>query len=118
MKKQPSDIKILPNPSVDEATLTRAREAVQAVRDKNETPLVIQYNAIKKKYPDAIVLFRVGETYEIMGDDATIASKVLGIILSKGKSGNLAGFPAEKLEINLPKLVRSGHRVAVCDQLE
>ncbi len=82
-----------------------------------------QFNAIKAKYPDAILLFRVGDFYETFGADAIKASKILGIILTKRANGSashieLAGFPYHSLESYLPKLVRAGFRVAVCDQLE
>jgi DNA mismatch repair protein MutS len=88
-----------------------------------ETPLMKQYNAIKGKYPDAILLFRVGDFYETFGEDAIKASKLLGIVLTKRKNGaasfvELAGFPHHSLENYLPKLVRAGNRVAICDQLE
>jgi DNA mismatch repair protein MutS len=88
-----------------------------------ETPLMKQYNAIKAKYPDALLLFRVGDFYETFGEDAIRASKVLGIVLTKRANGaasyvELAGFPHHSLDTYLPKLVRAGHRVAICDQLE
>ena len=87
------------------------------------TPLMKQYNDIKSKYPDAILLFRVGDFYETFGDDAVLASKVLGIILTKRGAGSqseteLAGFPHHSLNNYLPKLVKAGNRVAICDQLE
>jgi len=82
-----------------------------------------QYNGIKAKYPDALLLFRVGDFYETFGQDAIRASKVLGIVLTKRSNGaaadmELAGFPYHSLETYLPKLVRAGMRVAICDQLE
>ncbi|MCB9186043.1 MAG: DNA mismatch repair protein MutS [Flavobacteriales bacterium] len=82
-----------------------------------------QYNAIKAKYPDALLLFRVGDFYETFGEDAVRASRVLGIVLTKRANGKashieLAGFPHHSLESYLPKLVRAGYRVAICDQLE
>ena len=88
-----------------------------------ETPLMKQYNAIKAKYPGALLLFRVGDFYETFGQDAIAASKVLDIVLTKRGSGSaseieLAGFPHHALDTYLPKLVRAGHRVAICDQLE
>jgi DNA mismatch repair protein MutS len=88
-----------------------------------ETPLMKQYNAIKAKYPGALLLFRVGDFYETFGQDAVAASKVLDIVLTKRGNGSvsetaLAGFPHHSLDTYLPKLVRSGHRVAICDQLE
>jgi len=82
-----------------------------------------QYNDIKSKYPDTILLFRVGDFYETFGEDAILASKILGIVLTKRGAGSsseveLAGFPHHSIENYLPKLVRAGNRVAVCDQLE
>ena len=88
-----------------------------------ETPLMQQHRAIKQKYPDAILLFRVGDFYETFGEDAIVASKVLGITLTKRNNGSpnsseLAGFPHHSLDTYLHKLVKAGHRVAICDQLE
>ena len=82
-----------------------------------------QYNAIKVKYPDALLLFRVGDFYETFGSDAVKASKILDIILTKRGAGSeseteLAGFPHHSLNTYLPKLVKAGERVAICDQLE
>jgi DNA mismatch repair protein MutS len=88
-----------------------------------ETPLMKQYNGIKARYPDALLLFRVGDFYETFGEDAIRASKILGITLTKRKNGaaayvELAGFPHHSLDTYLPKLVKAGNRVAICDQLE
>ena len=88
-----------------------------------ETPLMKQFNAIKAKYPGALLLFRVGDFYETFGSDAEIASKILGIVLTKRGAGTssevaLAGFPHHSLDTYMPKLVRAGQRVAICDQLE
>ena len=88
-----------------------------------ETPLMKQYNEIKRKYPDACLLFRVGDFYETFGEDAIRAAKILGIVLTKRGSGTetetaLAGFPHHSLNTYLPKLVKAGLRVAICDQLE
>ena len=88
-----------------------------------ETPLMQQHKAIKAKYPDAILLFRVGDFYETFGQDAVIASQVLGITLTKRNNGSaadneLAGFPHHALDTYLHKLVKAGYRVAICDQLE
>lgn len=88
-----------------------------------ETPLMKQYNGIKAKYPDALLLFRVGDFYETFGEDAVKAAKILDIVLTKRKNGaaafiDLAGFPHHSLDVYLPKLVRAGNRVAICDQLE
>jgi len=82
-----------------------------------------QYNDIKSKYPDTILLFRVGDFYETFGEDAILASKILGIVLTKRGAGSsseveLAGFPHHSIENYLPKLVKAGNRVAICDQLE
>ena len=81
-----------------------------------------QYNSIKVKYPDAMLLFRVGDFYETFGEDAVLSSKILGITLTKRSNGSsndaLAGFPHHALDTYLPKLVRAGQRVAICDQLE
>lgn len=89
---------------------------------KKETPLMKQYNSIKAKYPDALLLFRVGDFYETFGSDAVKTSQILGIVLTKRGSGEenteLAGFPHHSLDSYLPKLVRAGLRVAICDQLE
>ena len=87
------------------------------------TPLMKQYNDIKLKYPNTVLLFRVGDFYETFGQDAVLASKVLGIVLTKRGAGStseteLAGFPHHSIENYLPKLVKAGHRVAICDQLE
>src|SRR5215204_5568681 len=88
-----------------------------------DTPLMQQHRAIKQKYPDAILLFRVGDFYETFGQDAVIASQVLGITLTKRNNGGaadneLAGFPYHALDTYLHKLVKAGYRVAICDQLE
>jgi len=89
----------------------------------SETPLMKQYYGIKSKYPGALLLFRVGDFYETFGEDAITASKILGIVLTKRANGaashiELAGFPYHSLDNYLPKLVRAGQRVAICDQLE
>lgn len=88
-----------------------------------ETPLMKQYNEIKRKYPDACLLFRVGDFYETFGEDAIRAAKILGITLTKRGAGSetetaLAGFPHHSINTYLPKLVKAGLRVAICDQLE
>ncbi|MFC4262107.1 DNA mismatch repair protein MutS [Ferruginibacter yonginensis] len=92
-------------------------------KSATETPLMQQHNSIKAKYPDAILLFRVGDFYETFGQDAVIASQVLGITLTKRNNGNaasaeLAGFPHHAMDTYLHKLVKAGYRVAICDQLE
>jgi DNA mismatch repair protein MutS len=88
-----------------------------------ETPLMKQYYSVKSKYPDAILLFRVGDFYETFGTDAIRASEILGITLTRRANGSatfveLAGFPYHALDIYLPRLVRAGQRVAICEQLE
>ncbi len=88
-----------------------------------ETPLMKQYFSVKAQHPDAVLLFRVGDFYETFADDALIASKVLGIVLTKRANGTaasvpLAGFPHHAVDVYLPKLIRAGYKVAVCDQLE
>lgn len=98
-----------------------AKEKV--VKEVAETPLMKQYNQIKAKHPQAMLLFRVGDFYETFGEDAIKASKILGITLTKRKNGvdayiELAGFPHHSVDNYLPKLVRAGQRVAICDQLE
>ena len=92
------------------------------IEQKNE-PLLKQYQEMKKKHPDAILMFRVGDFYEIFGKDAVQASEILGITLTRRQSGidsriELAGFPHHALDVYLPKLVRAGKRVAICEQLE
>jgi DNA mismatch repair protein MutS len=94
-----------------------------AKKIKTETPLMQQYNSIKVKYPGTLLLFRVGDFYETFGEDAIKASEILGIVLTKRGAGStseteLAGFPHHSIETYLPKLVRAGQRVAICDQLE
>ena len=93
------------------------------VKTTNDTPLMQQHRAIKQKYPDAVLLFRVGDFYETFSEDAVITSRVLGIILTKRNNGSassseLAGFPHHALDTYLHKLVKAGYRVAICDQLE
>jgi DNA mismatch repair protein MutS len=88
-----------------------------------ETPLMKQYYAIKAKHPDALLLFRVGDFYETFGDDAIKTSEILGIVLTRRANGaasyvELAGFPYHSLDTYLPKLVKAGQRVAICEQLE
>ncbi|WP_080058132.1 DNA mismatch repair protein MutS [Spirosoma aerolatum] len=100
----------------------KTASAAKPQTKKNETPLNRQYNQIKAKYPGALLLFRVGDFYETFGEDAVKTSKILGITLTKRNNGGsneeLAGFPHHSLDTHLPKLVRAGERVAICDQLE
>ena len=95
---------------------------MKAKKVKKVTPLMKQYNAIKSKHASALLLFRVGDFYETFGQDAIKASKILGIVLTSRNNGDsnieLAGFPHHALDTYLPKLVRAGERVAICDQLE
>ena len=102
--------------------------AVQIIDDENdddvkESPLMKQYNSIKEKHSDAILLFEVGDFYETMKEDAVIISNVLGIVLTnkKNKDGStidLAGFPSYSLNNYLPKLVRARHKVAICKNIK
>lgn len=90
---------------------------------EKETPLMKQYNLFKKKYPGTLLLFRVGDFYETFGEDAVKTSRILGIVLTKRNNGSageieLAGFPHHALDNYLPKLVRAGERIAICEQLE
>ncbi|MGK7395305.1 MAG: DNA mismatch repair protein MutS [Candidatus Cyclobacteriaceae bacterium M3_2C_046] len=99
------------------------RKSSSAVAESKETPLMKQYNAIKAKHPGALLLFRVGDFYETFGEDAVKTSQILDIVLTKRANGSashieLAGFPHHALDNYLPKLVRAGQRVAICDQLE
>ena len=96
---------------------------VEMTKEPSETPLMKQYNAFKAKYPDAMLLFRVGDFYETYGEDAVKASEVLGIVLTRRNKGAaateaMAGFPYHALDTYLPKLVRAGLKVAICEQLE
>ena len=88
-----------------------------------DTPLIRQFFSVKAKYPDTVLLYRVGDFYETYGDDAVLASKVLGILLTRRSNGDkgdipMAGFPHHAIDMYLPKLVRAGYKAAICDQLE
>lgn len=103
--------------------MAKEKAATKTTTADSETPLMKQFNGIKAKYPDALLLFRVGDFYETFGSDAVKAANILGIVLTKRANGSasyieLAGFPYHSLDTYLPKLVRAGHRVAICDQLE
>jgi DNA mismatch repair protein MutS len=91
-------------------------------KSASETPLMQQYNQIKARHPQALLLFRVGDFYETFGEDAIKTARILGITLTKRRNGDshieLAGFPHHSVDNYLPKLVRAGQRVAICDQLE
>ena len=118
-----------PDPVTPTPTPTPKHEAkaetpkVEKKSSLTNTPLMQQYQEMKKKHPDAVLLFRVGDFYEIFGKDAVIASEILGITLTRRQTGidsriELAGFPHHALDTYLPKLVRAGKRVAICEQLE
>ncbi len=103
--------------------MAKNRSMIKSATAEVETPLMKQYNTIKAKYPDALLLFRVGDFYETFGSDAVKAANILGIVLTKRANGyasyiELAGFPYHSLDTYLHKLVRAGQRVAICDQLE
>lgn len=88
-----------------------------------KTSLINQYQEMKKKHPDAVLLFRIGDFYECFGEDAIVTSNILGITLTRRANGTsqyveLVGFPNHALDTYLPRLIRSGHRVAICEQLE
>lgn len=107
----------------DKAKAEEAAKPKQIVEAITAAPLMKQYEEMKKKHPDAVLLFRCGDFYECFGEDAQIASDVLGITLTTRANGKdkkiyLAGFPHHALDNYLPKLVRAGHRVAICEQLE
>lgn len=94
-----------------------------ATKSEIQTPLMQQYYAAKAQYPDALLLYRMGDFYETFGEDAITTSKILGITLTKRSHGSpgdveLAGFPYHAIDTYLPKLVRAGQRVAICEQLE
>ena len=92
-------------------------------KSSEDTPMLKQYFSVKAQYPEAVLLYRVGDFYETYSDDAVLVSKVLGLVLTKRSNGGkepcpMAGFPHHALEVYLQKLVRSGYKVAICDQLE
>ena len=112
-----------PEPPTPEPVKRTTENKVEKPKRIADTPLMQQYREMKKKHPDAILLFRVGDFYECMGVDAVKASEVLGITLTRRMNGNkssieLTGFPHHALDVYLPKLVRAGNRVAICEQLE
>lgn len=102
--------------------MARKASTITTPDTANVTPLMAQYYQVKAKYPDAILLFRVGDFYETFGEDAVTASRVLGIVLTARNNGGsdveLAGFPHHSMDIYLPRLVRAGYRVAICEQME
>ncbi len=112
-----------PEPPSPEPVKRSTENKVEKPKRIADTPLMQQYKDMKKKHPDAILMFRVGDFYEMMGEDAVKASEILEITLTRrrnGKAGSieLAGFPHHALDTYLPKLVRAGQRVAICEQLE
>ena len=119
----PDPVKPKPTPTPEVKSETpKQKPLAEKIEQKNE-PLLKQYQEMKKKHPDAILLFRVGDFYEIFGKDAIEASEILGITLTRRMNGldnriELAGFPHHALDTYLPKLVRAGKRVAICEQLE
>src|SRR3954470_24195419 len=103
--------------------MAKSKATTKTTAAESETPLMKQYNTIRGKYPDALLLFRVGDFYETFGADAVKAANIFCIVLTKRANGSnnfieLAGFPHHSLDTYLPKLVRAGQRVAICDQLE
>ena len=117
----PDPVKPTPTPEVKPES-PKQKPLAEKIGQKNE-PLLKQYQEMKKKHPDAILMFRVGDFYEIFGKDAVEASEILGITLTRRMNGidnriELAGFPHNALDTYLPKLVRAGKRVAICEQLE
>ena len=121
--KPPTPDPIKPTPTAEVKSETpKQKPLAEKIEQKNE-PLLKQYQEMKKKHPDAILLFRVGDFYEIFGKDAIEASEILGITLTRRMNGldnriELAGFPHHALDTYLPKLVWAGKRVAICEQLE
>ena len=119
----PDPVKPTPTPTPEIKSETpKQKPLAEKIEQKNE-PLLKQYQEMKKKHPDAILLFHVGDFYEIFGKDAIEASEILGITLTRRMNGldnriELAGFPHHALDTYLPKLVRAGKRVAICEQLE
>jgi DNA mismatch repair protein MutS len=118
-----NSFRLLSSPYPQQEIYRSQRMAKEAGKENAVTPLMRQYNAIKAKYPDALLLFRVGDFYETFGEDAIRTAGILGIVLTRRANGaasyiELAGFPHHALDTYLPKLVKSGLRVAICDQLE
>ena len=116
----PNPVTLTPTPKPESKVAPQRTEKKSSL---TQTPLMTQYQEMKKKYLDAVLLFRVGDFYEIFGKDAVIASEILGITLTRRANGKdkyieLAGFPHHALDTYLPKLVRAGQRVAICEQLE
>ena len=121
--KPPTPDPVNPTPAPTPKQEVKETTKVEKKSSLTNTPLMQQYQEMKKKHPDAVLLFRVGDFYEIFGKDAVIASEILGITLTRRQTGidsriELAGFPHHALDTYLPKLVRAGKRVAICEQLE
>ena len=124
--KPPTPDPVTPTPAPKQEVTVETPKVEKKAEKKSSltnTPLMQQYQEMKKKHPDAILLFRVGDFYEIFGKDAVVASEILGITLTRRQTGidsriELAGFPHHALDTYLPKLVRAGKRVAICEQLE
>lgn len=86
---------------------------------RNFSPIIKQFRELKTKHPGAVILFRYGDFYESFEEDAETCARVLGIVVTKREGGfKMCGFPHHTLDYNLPRLIRSGHRVAICDQIE
>ena len=123
MPPTPDPVKPTPTPTPEiKPEAPKQKPLADKIEQKNE-PLLQQYREMKKKHPDAILMFRVGDFYEIFGKDAVVASEILGLTLTRRQNGidsriELAGFPHHALDTYLPKLVRAGKRVAICEQLE
>lgn len=120
--KPPTPDPVAPTPTPKQEVKEKAPK-VERKSSLTNTPLMQQYQEMKKKHPDAVLLFRVGDFYEIFGEDAVKASEILGITLTRRANGSdkyigLAGFPHHALDAYLRKLVRAGQRVAICEQLE
>ena len=116
-------MKLLTSPALKFSIVAKKSASEIKEKEPKVSPLMQQYNTIKAKYPDACLLFRVGDFYETFGEDAIRASRILGITLTKRGNGSesetaLAGFPHHSINTYLPKLVKAGLRVAICDQLE
>ena len=121
--KPPTPDPVTPTPTPTPKQEAKETPKVEKKSNLTNTPLMQQYQEMKKKHPDAVLLFRVGDFYEIFGKDAVTASEILGITLTRRQTGidsriELAGFPHHALDTYLPKLVRAGKRVAICEQLE
>lgn len=121
LKEQPSYIKtVLQDVKRAVSILTQRLDALGGVQHEEESPMLRQFKDLKAKHPDALLLFRCGDFYETYEDDAESASKILGITLTKrhGSKVRMAGFPYHALDTYLPKLIRAGRRVAICDQIQ